>query len=1007
MSSNSSNTRILTKNDRISFSQQGTPVTEKLLISADFPGISTLYVTKATGVTSNTTTGVLTSINPGAAPLQIDTGNMMVGIGGINHPQYTLDVSGGLRVPNLYISTLFGGLIQGDGAGLYNIPGSALQPGAVPPPLIAFSTSSQLLSIGISTLSLAGVAIPTEALFGYLSTSLFGSNTVPLYALKSTGSITATTITAQTFIGDGSQLTGVAANISAPLSTIALFTSNTSNYFDNTLRYDVSTKIIQTSNLILATSNFYEPLLRTAVSSGLSTVAQYTSNTSNFYLSLTGVNVSAQISSVARFTSNTSNFFSAAIISTTGGLGRSGYVSTQTLQAQLSSFSSALWNTTSILAGSTNNFSVGQLFAANLIGQTALTSSFSASTANISSIFSFWISTTQLLSQQATLSSANTNSIQASTLTFIDTETASSQSLFLSSSQLYFGSTSFVYDIPSTVAGLGTAGYVSTTQLASTITSLSNYFSTPISLNISSGFSTIALYTSNTSNYFLQNAGGAGTSSLYGITSSGLSSVALFTSNTSNFFLQNAAGGGLSSLYGEVSTGLSTTALFTSNTSNYFKYIIDNLPGLGSNIAGGSLDIAGLARAITFSSMILQTSTLYAMRGTIDTLTSSNIQAVSQQLSNLTISQPTSSEWIAFASTSNAESVLVRSSNTTSWTTSVSPFVGGQFNSLVFNGSYWLAVGTDQNNQYTSAKSFDGLTWSRYPGPFQTGLATSIAYSQPQARWVAMGLDMNSVSTLATSTDGENWSIALGPFSGGRGLAVAYNGTIWLASGNTPSNANTIATSTDGLIWTAAPGPSFANPSGYAGLAWSGTRWVLTGSDQGFTRSIAYSSDGSAWTSIPGPFAGGYGTAALYAGGQFLVTGTDATGTNTIATSSDGISWTAVTGPFTGGGYGLSLAYNGTYYLAAGYGPTNNTVLAYSANGASWTSLGNTIQGRQLLFATAASWAYYPRQTSLYVNSFAVISSLAVTGSISSASISISSFQGNLNDAMTVIVVDV
>ena len=125
----------------------------------------------------------------------------------------------------------------------------------------------------------------------------------------------------------------------------------------------------------------------------------------------------------------------------------------------------------------------------------------------------------------------------------------------------------------STVAGLGTAGYISSSQLTSTVRGLSG------------------------------SAGGEGVSSLFGVVSSGLSTVALFTSNTSNFYapilsnnystnLQStviglgtagyissfaSAGPGVSSLFGVVSSGLSTVAQFTSNTSNYF------LPALSNN----------------------------------------------------------------------------------------------------------------------------------------------------------------------------------------------------------------------------------------------------------------------------------------------------------------------------------------------------------------------------------------------------------------------------------------
>ncbi len=92
------------------------------------------------------------------------------------------------------------------------------------------------------------------------------------------------------------------------LSTVALFTSNTSNYYSNLLQ------------------NWSTPV---------STVAAFTSNTSNYYSNVLQ-NWSTPLSTVATFTSNTSNYYTNAIqnwstpiISTTIGLGNI-YLSTAT-----------------------------------------------------------------------------------------------------------------------------------------------------------------------------------------------------------------------------------------------------------------------------------------------------------------------------------------------------------------------------------------------------------------------------------------------------------------------------------------------------------------------------------------------------------------------------------------------------------------------------------------------------------------------------------------------------
>ncbi len=138
----------------------------------------------------------------------------------------------------------------------------------------------------------------------------------------------------------------------------------------------------------------------------------------------------------------------------------------------------------------------------------------------------------------------------------------------------------------------------------------SNYYKNTLQ-DYSTAVSTVALFTSNTSNYFLVNSGGsAGISSVFGTVSSGLSTVALFTSNTSNYysntvqdystavstvalftsntsnyFIANAGGAGTSSLFGIVSSGLSTVALFTSNTSNYYSNTVQDYSTAVSTVA--------------------------------------------------------------------------------------------------------------------------------------------------------------------------------------------------------------------------------------------------------------------------------------------------------------------------------------------------------------------------------------------------------------------------------------
>ena len=138
-----------------------------------------------------------------------------------------------------------------------------------------------------------------------------------------------------------------------------------------------------------------------------------------------------------------------------------------------------------------------------------------------------------------------------------------------------FGTILPAYSLTSTVAGLGTAGYISSAQL----TDLSNYFLPLLSLDVSSAISSVAEFTSNTSNF---------ASGILQDWSTATSSVAEFTSNSSNFLVNS---------FQDYSTFISSVAEFTSNTSNYFS------PQLGLDISTSLVStVDGLATAGYISS---------------------------------------------------------------------------------------------------------------------------------------------------------------------------------------------------------------------------------------------------------------------------------------------------------------------------------------------------------------------------------------------------------------------
>jgi hypothetical protein len=356
-----------------------------------------------------------------------------------------------------------------------------------------------------------------------------------------------------------------------PISTVALFTSNTSNYYANLLQ------------------NWSTPD---------STIALFTSNTSNFFANATsgaGVSslfavVSTGLSTVALFTSNTSNFyrnvlqdFSTPLLSTTAGLGTATYISSSQL---VSSLTSILTYYRSL------SVNISTLTTSNLTGITGYVSSLTVDSLQFGT-GNGWIDIGPIRTVAVSTIQINVDTVYANVV--------SSGSFLGDGSQITNLPAISSLSLQSTVRGLGTAGYLSTISQATLFTSnTSNYYRNLLQ-DWSTPNSTVAAFTSNTSNFFANNAGGAGTSSLLGTISSGfstlglftsntsnyysnlqqnwstpLSTVAAFTSNTSNFFTNNAGGAGTSSLLGVISSGFSTLGLFTSNTSNYYGNLLQN-----------------------------------------------------------------------------------------------------------------------------------------------------------------------------------------------------------------------------------------------------------------------------------------------------------------------------------------------------------------------------------------------------------------------------------------------
>lgn len=213
-----------------------------------------------------------------------------------------------------------------------------------------------------------------------------------------------------------------------------------------------------------------------------------------------------------------------------------------------------------------------------------------------------------------------------------------------------------------------------------------------------------------------------------------------------------------------------------------------------------------------------------------------------------------------------------------SWSTvgtQTTPFAST--NSIVWNGTLWVAAGTTTNSL---AYSYNGYEWYGLGTSIFTNGATDLAWNG--VRWVATGSGLN---TLAVSPDGVTWTGLGTSIFTARGRCVAWNGTQFVAGGE---GTHTLAYSYDGSNWTGIGSTIFTSAA--LDVAWGSNRWVAVGA-----------------------------------------------GTTKLATSRNGITWTTTATAL--GQEGEAVAWNGSVWLAGGGRGTSNTLARSADGGATWSNI--------------------------------------------------------------------
>jgi hypothetical protein len=569
-----STTELNVRSDRLAFSRIPPEVPqgirdERIVIAPSVDGHS-LYIGPSSMI-STTSLNSLVQLFPSEAPFVFNTISKNFGINN-PYPQYSLDIStiSGIR--------LQGGSYIGSGYGLFSIPTTALIGGL---PSSVFST----------------MTIPTSALTSTIPTALFAPQTIPGTSIQSTTSVIATS-----FVGDGALLSNIPigsititpqqlltffGNNTIPLSTIAstgtLWLRNTESAVIANLIQASSLKSVDISTQQLVTSSL--TILGNFNTIGISTGLVRASRVE------TGTFYGGEITGYGYGISNLNpSQLSGNIPSDKFG------IYTVPLNA-LQQFGNI-----DILGG---NINVGGTVAATSItASNALTapqitvSSFHIFDGGLQSYVPIYLENGRFYStvnQQitvnpvelvSTVAGINTNVTDSINTGELNSTLAGLGTLnYISSSQLYSSlqgiGTIYISSFGSTLEGLGTLGYISTSQLLSSIGGLGT-----------------AGYISSTQLF----------SSLAGLATGGyISSTQLFSSLEGLGQLGFLSTGNLNSTVAGLGTaGYLSSFLFINHISAQ-RVVVSSI-GVGCNLPQFQLDVLGTAHASLMSTPSILTS---------------------------------------------------------------------------------------------------------------------------------------------------------------------------------------------------------------------------------------------------------------------------------------------------------------------------------------------------------------------------------------------------------------
>jgi hypothetical protein len=489
---------------------------------------------------------------------------------------------------------------RGDGSQLQNLTGlSTVSTGAG---LYAVATSNwargvlQDFSSAVSTVSTASGLYATAS--SNWSKNLLQDFSTPVSTVSTASGLYAA--------ASSNWSRGLLQDFSTPLSTVStaagLFTTATSNYVQPTitstvaglglLGYISSSQLISTVvGLNTYVSSMIDPVELTSSIVGLGTVGFVSSigltNILNSTVAGVNVYVSSMIDPVELASSitglGTQGFissvgFDAKIVSSLVGLGSFGYISSSQLYSTVAGIGSGF-------TGSTLALSAGRIFTSSInlayiTGTQGYISSLLVDTLTIGSNLGF--------TNMGDIITTSHSSLQINTGLLTASGTVCTPQIIVSS--INGAAPLTASNVASTVVGLGLVGYISSLQLISTQLS--------ILAVVSTGLSSVGLFTSNTSNWargLLQDF-----------------STPISTLSTAVGVYETAASNWSRNLLQDFSTGFSTLSTGIVTTSNFLcSFLISTTIGLGTAGYISSTQLYSTVRGLTGSTLSLSAGSIF------------------------------------------------------------------------------------------------------------------------------------------------------------------------------------------------------------------------------------------------------------------------------------------------------------------------------------------------------------------------------------------------------------